>query len=392
MLSLCNLCSPAEAAACDGDGALGKQMTVSGACEFISAVNGAYTLQGTTADGREYYVNGNGNYLFYDADCGGDAATYSARWKIAPAKPSTAATTDLVGDGGTCAQNAYLKTAARTLPSSATWKMACAADTFVDTVLSIAAPTCICKLGYSGDDCEFGSAPPACDGDGALGKRMTISGACEYRSYVNGAYTLQGTTADGREYYVNGAGDYLFYDADCGGDAKTYSARWKITNVKPSTAATTDLAGDGGTCAQNAYLTSTSRTLPSSATWQMYCAADTFVDTVLSIAAPTCICKLGYSGDNCEVGSAPPACDGKGASGTQMTVSGACEYRSDVNGAYTLQRTTADGREYYANGVGQYLFYDADCGGDAKTYSARWKITDVKPSTAATTDLAGDGG
>lgn len=161
MLSLCNLCSPAEAAACDGDGALGKQMTISGACEFISAVNGAYTLQGTTADGREYYVNGNGNYLFYDADCGGDAATYSARWMIAPAKPSTAATTDLAGDGGTCLAHADLVSTARTLPSSATWNLYCAADTLVDTVLSIAPPTCICKLGYSGDNCKIGSAPPA---------------------------------------------------------------------------------------------------------------------------------------------------------------------------------------------------------------------------------------
>eukprot|EP00729_Bicosta_minor_P003690 gene3690-biopygen9005 len=392
MLSLCNLCSAAEAAACDGDGALGKQMTISGACERRSDLNGAYTLQGTTADGREYYVNGAGYYLFYDANCGGDAETFLARWKIAPVKPSTTATTDLAGDGGTCLVYAILNTAARTLPSSATWRMVCTADSAVDTVLSIAPPTCICKLGYSGDSCEVGSAPPACDGKGASGKQMTISGACEGNSFVNGAYTLQGTTADGREYYTNGAG-YLFYDANCGGDAKTSPAEWKIAPAKPSTTATTDLAGDGGTCASNAYLNTAARTLPSSATWNLACAADTsFVDAVLSIAAPTCICKLGYSGENCEVGSAPPACDGDGASGKQMTISGACEGRSSLNGAYTLQGTTADGREYYANGVGQYLFYDANCAGDAETYSARWKITDVKPSTTATTDLAGDGG
>jgi len=117
---------------------------------------------------------------------------------------------------------------------------------------------------------------------------------------VNGAYTLQGTTADGREYYVNGAGRYLFYDSNCGGDALTYSAKWMIAPAKPSTAATTDLVGDGGTCGAAAALASTARTLPSSATWQMFCTADTLVDTVLSIAPPTCICELGYSGDNCE--------------------------------------------------------------------------------------------
>lgn len=131
---------------------------------------------------------------------------------------------------------------------------------------------------------------------------MMVSGACERKSFLNGAYTLQGTTADGRAYYANSNGQYIFYDADCSGSGGTLSARWKIVSDKPSTTATTDLAGDGGTCAASAYLETTDRTLPSSAVWQMWCAEGEKSDTVLSISPPTCICKLGYSGDNCEIG------------------------------------------------------------------------------------------
>ena len=92
--------APADGAACDGEGATGKQVVVSGACEQKSFLNGAFTLQGTTQDGKEYFVN-RGHYLYYDSNCGGDVGTAPAQWMFAD-KPSTTAAQDLAGDGGTC--------------------------------------------------------------------------------------------------------------------------------------------------------------------------------------------------------------------------------------------------------------------------------------------------
>lgn len=119
-LSLYTTCLSAEAAACIGDGVLGKTITVSGVCPgylYSTEANGAYELQGTTSDGREYYANaaGNGQYLFYDAECTG-AETFPARWMITYLKPNITATEGLVD----ChAPGAYQETSAQTLPSNA---------------------------------------------------------------------------------------------------------------------------------------------------------------------------------------------------------------------------------------------------------------------------------
>eukprot|EP00729_Bicosta_minor_P033132 gene33132-biopygen22695 len=193
----------------------------------------------------------------------------------------------------------YLVSTSSTLPSNAVWKMGCSTvNTFSDHTITIAAPTCICKLGYSGDNCEVGSAPPACDGDGAAGKQMVLSGACERQSGLNGAFILQGNTKDGKEYFANG-GKYLYYDSDCFGHGETASARWMFGNDKPSETASQDLAGDGGTCSLSGYLVPTSSTFPSNAAWLVFC-ENAWTDVTITIAPPTCICKQGYSGEDCQ--------------------------------------------------------------------------------------------
>ena len=203
MLSLRCICPFSDAADCDVEGTFSKQMTVGGACGPVSFVNGAYVLEGATADGRDYYANGVGQYLYYDPDCSGGAKTWpypaSARWMIADTKPSTTATTDLAGDGATCVNNAYLATTARTLPPNAAWRMFCAEITLVSSGLTFS------------DMAEYG-------------------GAC-----LNNAY------------------------------AKTPAARMQ----------------------------------PPVAVWEEFCAENTLGSTFLWFSAPTCICKLGYSGDNC---------------------------------------------------------------------------------------------
>lgn len=205
MLSLCCTCPSADAVDCDVGGTLNKQMSVSGACKRQSAVNGAYVLQGTTAGGRDYYLNGAGQYLYYDSDCSGGAKTwrYPAKWLISDTKPSTTATTDLAGDGRTCLSNAYKATSAKTLPAGASvWRMFCAEITMVDSGLSVS-----------------------------------------------------------------------------------------------------DMAAYGGACLNNAYMATTAETLPqlTHAVWLEFCSENTVVDTLLSFSAPTCICKLGYSGDDCAI-------------------------------------------------------------------------------------------
>lgn len=120
-----------------------------------------------------------------------------------------------------------------------------------------------------------------------------------------------------------------------------------------------------------------SSTLPSNAVWQIFCNADKTAppsNVKISIAPPTCICKLGYSGDNCEIGSAPRACDGKGVAGKQVSISGVCKWKGGLNGAWTKQGNTADGKEYFASTREQnmYLYYDAELGGAGagRTHSA----------------------
>jgi hypothetical protein len=99
---------------------------------------------------------------------------------------------------------------------------------------------------------------------------LAVSGACS--TSVNGAYVSEATTHDGRNYYKNGAGTYLYYDTDCDGGSGTFGKPfWIFDSNKPSTTKANDLDGDGD-CNFRGYIASTSSTVPTGAnTWNMYC-------------------------------------------------------------------------------------------------------------------------
>ena len=106
-------------------------------------------------------------------------------------------------------------------------------------------------------DAQVDASPPACDGDGAAGKQIRVSGACERKFFLNGAFTLQGKTQDGKEYFKNTRTVYLYFDSNCGGNEKEYTPRWMFSKNKPSIAAAQDLALDGGDCGLDGYVKST---------------------------------------------------------------------------------------------------------------------------------------
>jgi serine/threonine protein kinase len=99
---------------------------------------------------------------------------------------------------------------------------------------------------------------------------LTVTGACDVT--LNGYYTFQDTTLDGRGFYKNGAGKYLHYDADCDGGSGTSGRPWWIfDDSKPSTTKANDLDGDGQ-CALYGYIASTSTTVPAGTnSWNIYC-------------------------------------------------------------------------------------------------------------------------
>ena len=248
-------------------------------------------------------------YLYYDADLGGAGAgglsrsTYSSSWLFGLTKPSETALTDLAGDGeGSLSRDINGHLASLHLASNAVWQFNCDADgTMNDDPITIAPPTCMCKLGYSGDNCEIGSAPRACDGEGAAGKQMVISGVCQWKAGLNGVWIQKGNTADGKEYFAKG-GAYLYYDSNCGGTEKRVNPRWMFTRSRPSERASQDLAGDGSTCGAFGHESSTA--LASHAVWTMPCANDgTMSDDQITIVPSNCACKRGYSGDDCETKS-----------------------------------------------------------------------------------------
>lgn len=97
----------------------------------------------------------------------------------------------------------------------------------------------------------------------------------------NGAWTYEGTTADGKYYYSHDTQssfgvDYLFFDKDSDGSntgCDWLKNRWFI-DTKSSTTAVHDLDGDGG-CMNTAYTanaaSTTSLTPPTSAEWTFSC-------------------------------------------------------------------------------------------------------------------------
>jgi hypothetical protein len=97
---------------------------------------------------------------------------------------------------------------------------------------------------------------------------LIVTGLCV--TSLNGKYEHQGITLDGRGFYKNGAGKYLYYDAACDGKGSS-SPRWIFDNSKPSTTNATDLDGDG-MCFFHVYIDSASIAPPTGAnTWWMYC-------------------------------------------------------------------------------------------------------------------------
>ena len=160
------------------------------------------------------------------------------------------------------------------------------------------------------------ASPPACDGDGAAGKQIRVSGACERRYFLNGAFMLQGKTQDGKEYFASvdiaigvASTYYLYFDSNCGGNQKEYTPRWMFSKNKPSITAAQDLALDGGDCVLDGYVKSTAAAPPnnavppSNAVWRMFCDDETAIvsNVTLTFAPPICVCKYGWWGDECDV-------------------------------------------------------------------------------------------
>ena len=194
-----------------------------------------------------------GTYLHYDPDCTG-IGQVSPMWMFSDVKPSTTATKDLAGDGKMCHMAGYLISSSTTPPANGNWQIGCSANgAFATVKIKISTPTCICKLGYSGKNCETGSAPSDCNGVGAAGKQIVVSCMCTSLQALNGAYVQQGNTADGKEFFLNGntnARDvYLYHDPDCSnGYLDNADPEWIFNTNKPSTTATKDLDRDGATC------------------------------------------------------------------------------------------------------------------------------------------------
>ena len=127
---------------------------------------------------------------------------------------------------------------------------------------------CISLCACSGGFCEV-VAPSFT----AAMNDLTVSGACASQSQLNGVYVYQGLTLDGKAYYKNGGGYYIYYDQDCdGADGSLGAPEWIIDNDRPSTTASVDLDGGGGTCRQYAYIDSASNTIPyGDNVWTMNC-------------------------------------------------------------------------------------------------------------------------
>lgn len=157
------------------------------------------------------------------------------------------------------------------------------------------------------------ASPPACDGNGAASKQIRISGACERSLFLNGAFTLQGKTQDGKEYFASDDGPlvpdgtdmdvshhskwFLYFDSNCGGDEKTYTPRWMFSKNKPSIAAPQDLAGDGEGCVHDGHVKSTAAAPPNSTVWRLFCDDNgTASDVTLTFTTPICVCKFGWGG------------------------------------------------------------------------------------------------
>eukprot|EP00729_Bicosta_minor_P014005 gene14005-2048_t len=102
----------------------------------------------------------------------------------------------------------------------------------------------------------------ACVGAGVASTVVTVSGACD--GYLNAAFTLQGNTADGREFFhLLGTTTYMYFDTACG---VGHPSKWIISpTTRPSTTAARDLPGDGNSCVANDWVASTSFAPPATA-------------------------------------------------------------------------------------------------------------------------------
>ena len=118
------------------------------------------------------------------------------------------------------------------------------------------------------------------------GTRLEVSGACSGQSGANGAYAYQGLTLDGKAYYKNSAGFYLFYDQDCDGSGGDWGApRWFLDGSQPSTTASVNLDGGEGQCNMNGFIDTTSNTIPyGDNVWTMWCDGS-WTNVAMTIAA-----------------------------------------------------------------------------------------------------------
>ena len=95
-----------------------KTLSVSGT---TSDLNGEYLAKGKTKSGKDYYVNAESMYVYWDPDCNGNSA--KPRWIFDDSEPSTTAEKDLDGDSS-CTYKGKIDSSATSPPDGTqTWSI-----------------------------------------------------------------------------------------------------------------------------------------------------------------------------------------------------------------------------------------------------------------------------
>ena len=408
-------------------------------------LNGAWAYEGDTADGKRYYSRAVGSvyasngfpvmYLYFDRDSDngqnpavcGTGAKGNNDWHIDNNKPSTTAAQDLDGDYGCVGFAASIQpdtSGSPTPPATTEWGVTCSGQvafmtlsfdpiacetpapdwtyTYPDewTVVNAGCGTGIarqrteiesCPARGGCDDCQnqrdaktaTEMRPPCADGEGDPADMRVSGQRSECRDgHLNGVWSYEGDTADGKRYYSHNTGRnpavvFLYFDKDpdngrnpgvCGADN-----RWLI-HVKPNTTAVQDLDGDNG-CTGFAFSpedTSGSLTPPASARWKVACSGQ-LTYTMLSFDP---ICDDTFWTYTYPEGWTDVGCEG-GSRAWQRTEIESCPARGGCNCA--KRRKSETETRAFSSGFGS--------GGDG-TVCATTTITTTTMTTTTMTTIS----